>query len=116
MSGLLGSEHLDLAKQILQSKCLVGIMEEFPKSVKRFDRYFGWNQTDFEGGPVKMSDRGVCEARVMNQPDNAHAHPSFDEGSTVWVKLCRKNMLDLDLSEHAVELFHNAQAEMEGRR
>lgn len=112
MTGVLNDAHLDLAKQILQSKCLVGLMEEFPQSVKRFDRYFGWDQTDFQGGPVQMSDRGVCEARVMSKPDNVHDHPSFDEGSEVWTKLLEKNTLDVGLYEHAVELFHNVQARL----
>lgn len=112
MTGILNDGHLDLAKQILESKCLIGIMEEFAASVKRFDRYFGWDQTDFQGGPVQMSDRGVCEARVMSKPDNAHAHPNFDAGSEVWEKLMEKNVLDVGLYEHAVYLFHDVQSKL----
>ena len=112
MSGALSHNHLDLAKQILQCKCLVGLLEEFSESLKRFDAYFKWDQTDFDGGPVQMSDRGVCEARVMSQPDNVHAHPNFDEGSEVWKILMEKNMLDLDLYEYAVDLFHNVQVNL----
>jgi hypothetical protein len=114
MNGILNDGHLDLAKQILQSKCLVGLLEEFTQSVKRFDRYFGWDQTDFQGGPVPMSDRGMCEARVMSKPDNVHEHPNHEEGSEVWVKLMEKNVLDMGLYEHAVELFHNVQVEFVG--
>ena len=114
MAGVLNESHLDLAKQILQAKCLVGLLEEFPQSVKRFDRYFGWDKTDFQGGPVIMSDRGVCEARVMSKPDNVHEHPTFDEGSEVWNKLLEKNKLDVGLYTHAVELYQHAQAELVG--
>lgn len=89
-------------------------MEQFPQSVKRFDRYFGWGKTDFQGGPVKMSDRGVCEAHVMSKPDNVHEHPTFDEGSEVWNKLLEKNILDVRLYAHAVELFQSVQAKLVG--
>ncbi|KAL3803455.1 hypothetical protein ACHAWO_002463 [Cyclotella atomus] len=114
MSGILNDGHLDLAKQILQSKCLVGLLEEFPQSVKRFNRYFGWDQTDFQGGPVPMSDRGMCVARVMSKPDNVHEHPNHGEGSEVWVKLMEKNVFDIGLYEHAVELFHSVQVKLVG--
>jgi hypothetical protein len=112
MSGIVTDRHLDLAKQILQDKCLVGIMEEFPASVKRFDRYFQWSKTAFEGGPVQFTDRGVCEARVIGTPDNAHEHPTYGEGTEVWNKLLEKNRLDLELYEHAVDLFRNVQVDL----
>lgn len=109
MTGSLKNGHLDLAKQVLESKCLVGIMEEFPASVKRFDRYFGWSQRSFEGGPVQFADRGMCTARVMSTPDNVHEHPNYEEGSEIWDKLLEKNMLDMGLYDHAVHLFRNVQ-------
>ncbi|KAL3794740.1 hypothetical protein HJC23_012750 [Cyclotella cryptica] len=114
MTGTLDNRHLDLAKQILESKCLVGIMEEFPASIKRFDRYFGWSQRSFEGGPVQLNDRGICTARVMSAPDNAHEHPNYEEGSEIWNKLLEKNMFDLGLYNHAVHLFHNVQVTLIG--
>lgn len=112
MTGALSDKHLDLAKQILQSKCLVGLLDEFAESLRRFNAYFKWDQTDFDGGPVQMNDRSVCEARVTSKPDNVHAHPNFDEGSEVWKLLMEKNILDLGLYEYAVDLFHNVQANL----
>mmetsp|Transcript_37349 Transcript_37349/g.63587 ORF Transcript_37349/g.63587 Transcript_37349/m.63587 type:complete len:341 (+) Transcript_37349:195-1217(+) len=103
--------HLDLAKEVLESKCLVGIMEEFTPSFKRFNEYFGWNKQDFNG-PVKMTDRGSCVGRVINNPDNAHPHPTHEEGSEVWNLLLQKNQYDLILYEHALHLFHDVQNEM----
>ena len=108
MSGNVYDRHLDLAKEVLESKCLVGIMEDFSASIKRFDRYFGWSQIDF-GGPVSMTDRGTCVARVIQHPDNAHPHPKVDEDGEVWNLLLQKNRFDLALYEHARHLFYNVQ-------
>ncbi|KAL7540405.1 hypothetical protein ACHAWF_006672 [Thalassiosira exigua] len=111
MSGAVYERHLALAKEVLESKCLVGLLEEFKLSFKRFNDYFGWNGHDF-GGPVKMNNRGTCVTRVMGNPDNTHSHPTFDEGSEVWNLLLNKNRYDLSLYEHAVHLFHNVQGNL----
>lgn len=111
MSGGIFERHLDLAKQILESKCLVGLMEEFTPSFKRFSDYFGWGEAEF-GGPVKMNNRGRCISQVIGHPDNAHSHPSFEEGSEVWNLLMQKNRYDLTLYEHAVHLFHDVQNDL----
>lgn len=111
MSGNVYDRHLDLAKEVLESKCLVGIMEDFTASMKRFDRYFGWSEIDF-GGPVSMTDRGTCVARVIKHPDNAHPHPKLDEDGEVWNLLLDKNKYDLALYEYARHLFYDAQSDI----
>ena len=111
MNGVLYDRHLDLAIEVLESKCLVGIMEDFSASIKRFDRYFGWNKIDF-GGPVSKADRGTCVARVIQEPDNAHPHPSFEEGGDVWNLLLEKNKYDLALYEYARHLFYDVQVKI----
>jgi len=108
MSGGVFERHLDLAKEVLESKCLVGILEEFKPSFKRFNEYFGWNERDF-GGPVKMNNRGTCVGRVIGNPDNAHSHPAHEEGGEVWNLMMQKNQYDMILYEHAVHLFHEVQ-------
>jgi len=109
MSGNVYDRHLDLAKEVLESKCLVGIMEDFAASIKRFDRYFGWSKIDF-GGPVSMTDRGTCVARVIKNPDNAHPHPKVEEDGEVWNLLLEKNKYDLALYEYARHLFYDVQS------
>jgi len=111
MSGGLYERHIDLAKEILESKCLVGILEEIKPSFKRFNEYFGWNERDF-GGPVKMSNRGTCVGRVISHPDNAHTHPNHEEGGEVWNLLVQKNQYDMILYQHALHLFHDVQSKL----
>jgi len=111
MSGNVYDRHLDLAKEVLESKCLVGLMEDFSVSINRFDHYFGWSQRDF-GGPVSMANRGTCVARVIQHPDNAHPHPKVEEDGEVWNLLLKKNKYDLALYEHARHLFYNVQSDI----
>ena len=111
MAGGIYEEHLELAKEVLASKCLVGLMEEFTPSLKRFSSYFGYMDTEF-GGSVAVKDRGACVTRVINHPDNTHAHPNVEEGSDVWNMLLAKNELDMALYEHAVHLFHDVQTQL----
>jgi len=111
MSGGVYERHLDLAKEVLESKCVVGLMEEFTPSVKRFSDYFGWGNSEF-GGPVKLIDRGTCVSRVIGHPDNAHSHPNYDESSEVWNLLMQKNRFDVVLYEHAIHLFHDVQNQL----
>jgi hypothetical protein len=111
MSGLLTERHLDLAKQVLESKCLVGLMEKFMPSFKRFNKYFKWSDTDFDG-PVPMKNRGPCVTRVMKNPDNAHSHQTYDEGGQVWNLLMQRNRYDMSLYNHAVHLFHDVQSNL----
>ena len=111
MAGGIYEEHLELAKEVLESKCVVGLMEEFTPSLKRFSSYFGYMDTEF-GGSVAVKDRGACVSRVINHPDNTHAHPHVEEGSDVWNMLMVKNELDMALYEHAVHLFHDVQIQL----
>lgn len=106
MDGALDDRHLVTAKEVLASKCLVGLMQEFTLSFYRFDAYFGWSDTEF-GGPIPLHDRGACESRIMDNPENAQSHPYFDEGDEVWELLMKKNQLDMNLYEYAIHLNTN---------
>ena len=108
MSDILTDHHLTVAKQILESKCLIGIMDEFLPSFKRFMNYFDWANNDYHG-PVPMKNRGPCVTRVMQHPDNAHKHQLYDEGGRIWKILLERNRYDVALYEHALHLFHNVQ-------
>jgi hypothetical protein len=109
LSDVLDERHLDTAKEVLASKCLVGLTEEFTLSFERFDEYFGWSETEF-GGPTPLHDRGKCVSRIMNNPDNAQSHPIYVEGDEIWNLLMKKNRYDVSLYEHAIHLFNDIQS------
>lgn len=115
MSGALDYRHLDQAKEVLASKCLVGLTEEFTLSFERFDAYFKWSETEF-GGLIPMNDRGACVTQIINNPENARSHPMYGEGDDVWNLLMKKNRLDLKLYDYAIHLFHDVQGNLVKRQ
>ena len=99
MTGTLQWHHLDLAKEILGRKCLIGLVNKFEESLKRFELYFGWDKL------VEEEDKNQCEEHLIAHGDNVHLHPKYKEGSDVWEMLKKKNGYDLMLYEYAEEIF-----------
>lgn len=98
MEGDLNDSHLDIAKKVLQEKCLVGLLEQKTESFRRFEEYFKWEAKDQE--------EVDCRERWLNWNwSNKHSHPLVEEGSVVWDLLYRKNELDMELYEFAKSLF-----------
>mmetsp|Transcript_4351 Transcript_4351/g.4808 ORF Transcript_4351/g.4808 Transcript_4351/m.4808 type:complete len:420 (+) Transcript_4351:8-1267(+) len=94
----LTKEHLELAKEVLQRKCLVGLLEEKEESFRRFEKYFGWES--------KTKEEEECRERLLNWGwSNKHSHPSVEEGSVVWDLLYKKNELDMELYDYAKDIF-----------
>ena len=97
----LTENHLNLAKEILRKKCLIGLMSEKEHSMMRFKAYFGLTSTD---------DRTrACEERMhwdwtgKNIEKNKNELP--DEGTPAWNILYEKNKFDMELYEYAKQLF-----------
>mmetsp|Transcript_22261 Transcript_22261/g.65951 ORF Transcript_22261/g.65951 Transcript_22261/m.65951 type:complete len:272 (+) Transcript_22261:123-938(+) len=95
-----GAQHLEVAKEILRRKILVGIMEAFDQSVVRFEQYFGW----WDG---VANDVGVlrCQRSRMSQGDNRFDHPKVGPGSVEYLTLADRNWADVELYNYAKELF-----------
>jgi hypothetical protein len=92
-------EQLELAKNILRQKVLVGIQESFEASVVRFEQYFGWFQ----------KYNVATDARVNQcHTDQVASMPNFPEIATdgeAWQTLSVRNWADLELYEYAKHLF-----------
>jgi len=76
--GLVTDEDLEIAKEILRNKCLIGLIDDFESSTIRFEKYFGWDKR------VDSNTRTKCVEAISSRKDNAHTHQTFDEGSYVW--------------------------------
>lgn len=95
--------HLQMAKEVLKQKCLVGLLEEKAESFFRFSQYFSWQP--------KTQHQTDCRDRLLNWGwSNKHAHPEVEEGSAVWELLYKKNSLDMELYDYAKELFREQAA------
>ena len=109
-------DDLDAAKEVLRRKCVVGLLEEKGESVKRFERFFGWNadvrrtslflledeETANAAQAARWNDAGdeECRDRLLYWNwVNKNKHPDLEEGSSsvVYNLLESKNRYDIEV-------------------
>lgn len=115
---------LDVAKEILRRKCIIGLLEEKGESMKRFDKFFGWRvdvsrdslllfEEDEKTAHAKHAARWSKNVKDEECSDkllhwnwmNKNKHPTLDEGSVVYNLLESKNRYDMELYMYARQLF-----------
>jgi hypothetical protein len=110
---------LDVAKEILRRKCVIGLLGEKGESMKRFERFFGWDVDVSSDRNDVIEQQAAPEAsRWKNVKDeecrdrllywgwiNKNKHPTVEEGSTVFRLLESKNRYDIELYMYARQLF-----------
>ena len=98
--GTLDRSDLEIAKEVLRRKFVVGLMDNMAESLERFDRYFGWyDPTDVEA--MECMDKLTSKKGAVN----SNKHASVEEGSAAWEGLARHNELDLELYDYVLELW-----------
>ena len=107
----LTSDDLDAAKETLRRKCVVGLLDEKGESMRRFERFFGWDGTGVEkvvanDAEVAILKDGECEDRLLHWNwVNKHNHPQLEEGSEAYRVVESKNIYDMELYMYARQLF-----------
>jgi len=91
-------EDFYTAKEILRTKCLIGLLTEKEHSFQRFEKYFQW---DYSSDRTKK-----CHERLLHW-DFAmkHPHPHIPEQSEGFQRIVQRNEYDLELYEYARMLF-----------
>jgi len=98
MTKKLTSDDLNVAKEVLRRKCIVGLLDEMGESMSRFEKVFGWR--------LNTEEDEECEEKKLQWGwAGKHRHASIDEGSIVWNLIVRKNEFDMKLYEYAKILF-----------
>lgn len=87
----LTTDDLETAKQILEEKFLVGLMEKKAQSFDRFQKYFGW----------MPSDDSCTRNKIEWSWPMKHHHVSVEEGSEAWDLISAQNAFDIMLYEYA---------------
>ena len=125
-------EDLDVAKEILRRKCVIGLLEEKGESMKRFEQFFGWNADVHRTSLFLFEDEETAKAleaaRWKNVKDEEcrdrllhwnwegkNKHPSLDENGgtgsggsnskSLYNLLESKNQYDMELYMYARQLF-----------
>ena len=99
MTGPLSSDSLEIAKEVLRQKCLVGLMEQMEESIERFHSYFGF------GDEAALDCAKTSFTRKGSSQSNKNKHPPLDGNSETYAILAQKNELDILLYFFAKELF-----------
>jgi hypothetical protein len=89
IEGELDEENLSTAKEILK-KFVVGLAEDLDKSMRRFERYFGFTGTEKCRGAITKTRATTRKVK---------------QGSEAWDLLLWQNKLDLELYKYAKELY-----------
>lgn len=132
--GKLSEKDLELAKEILRRKCLIGLFTDMHSSLMRFEQYFHlWEQsllstTKSSAGTKKEDSRfnkkvilqnvKKCTDQVMRKGDKRHDHPLVTEesDSKAWNAMVRHNRYDMELYKYAQEIYKEQGSMFFGRQ
>jgi len=115
--GNLEPAHLELAKEILEHKCLVGMMEHFVESMERIHSYLGLTDDvkATDGGKRRRMSKQTtgmeCVKEFNAKKTNTNQHETFKPGDKEWDLLAKKNQYDMELFQFATKLW-NRQGDM----
>lgn len=99
--GTLTLRHLNVARELLRRKFVVGLASDLPATTTVFSHVFGWNHTVESLGSenVNLCYNEIFDALSKKPP------PSVEEGSEGWRLLVAQNWFDLKIYEYAEHLF-----------
>ncbi len=89
---------LNLAKEILRRKCLVGLTSKKEESIARFEKYFGWHLNN-------EADKKCLDNKLKREWTLKHPHGNVEEGSELWDLIASHNYYDMQLYDYAKILF-----------
>ena len=93
--GGLNQSHLDLAKQLIKDKFIVGISDHMDETFRILEMYYGWKE-------VK---EGCVNFHLHSAPSNKNKYTVPDQGGPVWALIAEKNKYDMALYYYALEIF-----------
>lgn len=100
LSGELTPEHEAIAKEVLRTKCIVGLLHDKSETWRRLEMLFDLHTTE------QPQRRDECEEKLLywNWPGK-NRHAPVVEGSEAWDNLHKQNTFDLRVYEYAERLF-----------
>mmetsp|Transcript_29018 Transcript_29018/g.43864 ORF Transcript_29018/g.43864 Transcript_29018/m.43864 type:complete len:470 (+) Transcript_29018:80-1489(+) len=99
LSGELTPEHEAIAKEVLRTKCIIGLLQEKAESMRRLEMLF-------DVKAEKSQRRYDCQEKLWYWDwPGKNRHEQVLEGSEAWNRLYEQNSFDIRLYEYARELF-----------
>lgn len=97
MTGPIDMDNLEVAKEVLRRKFIVGFLDNKRGSFARFDHYFKWKNSP------KYEKEFGCRKQLMDEK-YVPKHPIRKDSDT-WKLLMEQNRFDMHLYDFAKELF-----------
>eukprot|EP01083_Nonionella_stella_P045150 121350_1 len=100
LSGELTPEHEAIAKEVLRTKCLVGLLRDKTETMRRLEVFFNLKANE------RNQRREECEEKLLYWDwPGKNRHEPVVQGSEAWDTLLKQNTFDLRLYEYAERLF-----------
>ena len=99
LSGPLRPENEAVAKEVLRTKVIIGLLCEKTESMRRLETLFNMKSS-------RSRIRDECQEKLLYWDwPGKNRHDPIVEGSDAWEKLKEQNTFDLRLYEYAEQLF-----------
>jgi len=95
--GELTDHDLEVAKEVLRQKCLVGLLEEKGETFERIQKYFGWRP--------KNENEQNCLEKKLEWAWPMKLHSTIEEESRAWRLIVTANNFDMKLYAYAKDIF-----------
>ena len=111
---VLTTDDLELAKEIVRTKFVVGLMDSFDESVHRFNVFLGIDESDAHNQECigQFTSSGGDSHAAVNRKViatknqwNSYSHPDVEFGSPAWVSLSKIHFFDILLYRYVREIF-----------
>jgi hypothetical protein len=97
LKGPLDENDIQLAKDIISQKALIGLTEDYEESLKRFDSFHGLGTWPKNGKN--------CVDEHIHAKANLNKHQSFGNDTKEWKALAAANKADIEVFEFAQTIY-----------
>jgi len=105
LKGVITEKDLNFAKEILETKCLIGMMDKMEESMDRIIIYYGLDVYHKTKEQKESSSAKQCIKNFNEQKQNTHKHSLVGPESEEWKLLKEKNNYDMKLYNFAQDLW-----------
>lgn len=100
LSGELTPEHEAIAKEVLRTKCIIGLFRDKTETMRRLEIFFNLKARE------RSQRRDECQEKLLYWDwPGKNRHEPVIQGSEAWDTLYKQNTFDVRLYEYAEELF-----------
>lgn len=113
----LSEQDLEVAKQVLRRKCLVGLTDKMEESLQRFQLFFHWPLVGIPRKNSSTADTSTNDGYLLSgeqctqkflregRKNENPKHPIIEKGTSLWNQLANIHRYDVELYAYVEYLF-----------